>query len=133
MTQRLFIRERMPNLNNMLDAKSVVFGNRGKFGRGDAYNAMKIKWAKKIELLVLEQGIKPVSQAHFRFTWIEPARQSDPDNIVAARKFVLDGLVKAGILSNDGWKQVLSFSDRWIVNKECPGVVVDIVEPEIIL
>ncbi len=32
----------------------------------------------------------------------------DPSNIAAAAaKFIEDGLIKAGVIENDGWKQVL--------------------------
>lgn len=44
------------------------------------------------------------------YTWIEPDRARDKDNIAFARKFIQDSLVKFGYLRNDGWKHILGFS-----------------------
>jgi hypothetical protein len=48
----------------------------------------------------------------------------DPDNIAAGKKFLLDGLQAAGVISGDGWKQIASLEDRFVVDKENPGVEV---------
>ena len=36
-----------------------------------------------------------------RFTWVEGNRRRDIDNVAFAKKFVLDGLVQAGVIGND--------------------------------
>lgn len=38
------------------------------------------------------------------FIWKCKDRKKDPDNIAFAAKFVMDGLVMAGIFPTDGWK-----------------------------
>jgi len=63
-----------------------------------------------------------------RCMWFETNRRRDPDNIVAGKKYVLDGLVAAGILAKDGWPQVAGFDDKWDVSKEHPGVLVTVEE-----
>ncbi|MBN2561647.1 MAG: hypothetical protein JXQ75_12030, partial [Phycisphaerae bacterium] len=40
--------------------------------------------------------------------WFRSLRKKDPDNIAFAIKFILDGLVAAGVLENDGWRQIHS-------------------------
>ena len=40
------------------------------------------------------------------FHWHRQDSRTDPDNIAFGEKFVLDGLVKAGVLRNDGWKEI---------------------------
>lgn len=35
------------------------------------------------------------------FTWVEPNLKRDPDNITAGAKFILDALVKEGVIPND--------------------------------
>ena len=42
----------------------------------------------------------------WHFTWHEPNRRRDPDNIESADKFIFDALQKVGILDNDGWSRV---------------------------
>lgn len=133
MQQRLIIPARMPSLNKLLDAKSRGGQHAGKGGkRWNPYNATKSQWHKRIIELCAEQGIRPVAGAHFRFTWLEPNRTRNPDNIISAKKFIFDGLVKAKVIKNDGWSQVLSIREEYRVDKRFPGVVVDIISDELL-
>jgi len=50
----------------------------------------------------------------------------DPDNIAFAKKFILDGFQKGGLIAGDGWKQVTSFSDSFSVDPGTPRVEVTI-------
>lgn len=73
------------------------------------------------------QKIRPVKAAHISFKWIEKNRLRDKDNIAFAKKFILDGLQRAGVLTNDGWNQILSLHDEFETGKEY-GVIVTIRE-----
>lgn len=53
---------------------------------------------------------KPKRQVDMVFTWHVKGRH-DSDNIAFAKKFVLDGMVKAGILQNDNPKWVRHLKD----------------------
>jgi len=55
--------------------------------------------------------------------WYCPNTRKDLDNIAFAKKFIFDGLVMAGVLPNDGWKEISGFSDHFVVHKY-PKVVV---------
>jgi Holliday junction resolvase RusA-like endonuclease len=44
------------------------------------------------------------------------------------KNFFFDGLVKAGIIKNDGWKEVISFTHRFEVDKHHPRLEVEIRE-----
>ena len=59
--------------------------------------------------------------------FVEKNKRYDPDNIVAAKKFILDGIVKAGLLKGDGWAEVAGFTETWEIGKE-PGVWVEVRE-----
>jgi len=115
MKQVLSVTMRLPGFNEMAKAKGS-----GKH----AYNTMKRKIEADIVLMIKSQGIKPMKKAWFTFSWQETNKRRDPDNIVAAKKFILDALVDAGILPKDGWKEVMGLRDTWTQNKEMPGVVV---------
>ena len=67
---------------------------------------------------------------YLRFNWIEPNKRRDKDNIASAKKFIIDALVKSGILENDGWKNVIGFSDRFSVDKNNPRIEVEILTEE---
>lgn len=58
------------------------------------------------------------------FTWYREDRRTDPDNIGFAAKFVLDGMVKAGVLRDDGMTEIASITHRFKVDKNAPGVSV---------
>ena len=54
--------------------------------------------------LVLEQGRPdvPYEKAHITITWVaKDKRKRDPDNLFAAMKASIDGLVEAGLIEDD--------------------------------
>lgn len=59
-------------------------------------------------------------------TWYAKNRRRDPDNISAGVKYILDGIVAAGILKNDGWRQIKSISHTFAVDKHSPRVEVEL-------
>lgn len=56
------------------------------------------------------------------FTWFKPDNKKDHDNIAFAKKFILDGIVMAGVLPNDNHKYVGNFQDKFIIDKTRPYV-----------
>lgn len=71
---------------------------------------------------------KPVS---ITFTWIEPNRKRDKDNISSyGRKVILDALVKSDVLLGDGWKYVDGFTDRFKVDEKDPRIEVTVIETD---
>ena len=87
-------------------------------------NTLKKKWTDAVAWHVKAAKIPKMDQAYFIFTWCEKKRNRDPDNIASSKKYVLDGLVLAGVLENDGWHQILGWEDTFLVGK--PGVNVEI-------
>lgn len=70
---------------------------------------------KKLTNTVMEQALyancnKPKRQVDMVFSWHVKGKH-DSDNIAFAKKFVLDGMVKAGILENDNPKWVRHLKD----------------------
>lgn len=116
----LFIPGPLPGLNEMIDAA------KGCGGTGRKYAAMKRSWTNTIALLA-KVHLKPVTRARFEFTWHEESRRRNPDNVACGHKFVFDGLVQAGILKNDGWSEVLGWTDAFVVSDK-PGVHVLVIE-----
>ena len=114
MTQTLFIPGPMPVLNDYL----------GK-GAHWTYGAAKKKWANTIGWEIRRQHLQPMGRVYIRRTWQEKDQRRDPDNVSGiGKKFVLDSLVTMGILKNDGWKQIVGWTDHWMVVPESPGVTV---------
>lgn len=62
----------------------------------------RVELAARVQMLPCFDGL-----TDFYFLWTEPNRRRDPDNIQATGvKFVLDGLVRAGVLPDDGPRYV---------------------------
>ena len=71
---------------------------------------------------------KGIKRARFEFRWVEPNRKRDLDGIAAGgRKVILDSLVLAKVLDNDGWAQIAGWVDTFEVGPK-PGVGVTITE-----
>ena len=63
------------------------------------------------------------------YTWYEPNRKRDNDNIAAGgRKIIQDALVSCGYIKNDGWHDSVGFSDSFRVDKQEPRIEVEIEE-----
>ena len=112
---------RLPSLNEYLAAeRSTIRGRRGH----SAGNSMK----RTCEILI----INAIRKAHLKriknpvvlhYTFFEQNRKRDLDNISAtAHKFVQDALVKAGILENDGWSNIVGFTDAFEVDAKNPRI-----------
>ena len=65
-----------------------------------------------------------------RFNWYEPNKKRDPDNIAFAKKFILDALVREGVLKNDTQKYIEHFEDYFYINTKEPRIEVWITEIE---
>lgn len=125
MTQQLWVPGPLPSLNDIIAAA------KGAGGTGAAYSRMKREWTNTVALLA--KATRPkltlVERCHLRFIWREPHTRRDPDNLVAARKFVLDGLVMAGVLPDDGWRAIEGWTDSWVLDTRA-GVEVAIFAAE---
>lgn len=118
-TQSLWISGKIPGMNEIIAAA------KGAGGRGARYAKLKRMWTRKVWALARVSRLRPVERAFFRFEWREVDRARNPDNIAASKKLILDGLVLAKVLSNDGWKQVAGWTDSFVVDPK-PGVLVHI-------
>lgn len=70
----------------------------------------------------------PYKAVYVRFYWYVKNAKKDPDNIAFAKKFILDGLVQAGVIENDGWNNILGFTDELYIDKNDQRIVVSIEE-----
>ena len=65
------------------------------------------------------------------YHWYCEDRRKDKDNISSfGRKVIQDALVRAKILKNDGWKQIIGFEDHFEIDRKNPRIVVEIEETE---
>ena len=118
---RLVIPGVLPNLNDYIAAE-----------RRHRQQGAKLKrQAEQVVMLAAQKlrRVKFTGPVVMRYTWYEPNRRRDKDNVSSfGRKVIQDALVKAGILPNDGWANIDGFSDEFAVDPKNPRVEVEIYE-----
>jgi crossover junction endodeoxyribonuclease RusA len=74
-------------------------------------NNEKKLWEAKTKLALEEYNIKPMKYAKITMKfWFRDKRRHDPDNYSVCAKSIFDGMVKAGILKNDTFEEIHSFT-----------------------
>ena len=98
------IHSRLPSLNDVISEN-----------RANRYKGAKLK--KDTESLIIaeikKQKVQPVTEypVEVFIRWVEPNRKRDVDNIQSSKKFILDAMVKAGVLVNDSQRYVAQVHD----------------------
>lgn len=112
-------------LNNLNDYIAAERTNRHKGAKMKADNGNIVAVAIRQCL----RGVRIDRPVFMEYTWIEPSRRRDKDNISSfGRKVIQDALVQCGVLKDDGWKYVVGFSDRFEVDRGNPRIEVIIKE-----
>lgn len=123
MTYKFTIRGTLPGLNEYIEQERT-------------HRQAGAKLKKQCECVVLHSlrslGKLQIDEpVYMVYHWYEKDRRRDKDNISSfGRKVIQDALVKAHILQNDGWKNIIGFEDRFEVDKKNPRIVVEIIEGE---
>lgn len=109
----------MPGMNEIIAAAKSHYGQYSKMKKA---NMELVTWVKKV----------PKKERVFLdITWYCKNKRRDPDNIAGGGvKFIWDGLVEAGVIENDGWKQNGGWSNKFEVDKDNPRIEVTIKEVE---
>lgn len=71
------------------------------------------------------RGIQIDKPVYMEYTWYEKNKRRDLDNISSfGRKVIQDSLVHTHVLKNDGWKEIVGFSDTFYVDAINPRIEV---------
>lgn len=83
-----------------------------------------------LEMLIKYQlkDLKITKKVNITHWWFEKDMRRDKDNIISAKKFIWDALVKAGTLQGDGWKQIGEIRDFVLVDARFPRIVIELEE-----
>lgn len=112
-------------LNNLNDYIDVERTNRYKAAKMKRENMdwVTVAIRRCMNDVVIEAPV------FMEYTWVEPNRRRDLDNVSSfGRKVIQDALVEFGVLENDGWKNIVGFSDKFEVDKDNPRIEVKIIE-----
>lgn len=113
---------RMPDLNDMIAAAKAGRGKYQPYARDKGAYTDMVAWYCKAA------RVPHLPRVRVRITWIEPDARRDPDNIAAAAKYVMDGLVEAGVIQDDRQRYVAGIEHAWAVDRRRPRVEIEITE-----
>ena len=109
---------RLDNLNDYISAE-----------RSNRYKGAQMK--SKNEAIVISairqcmRGVKIDKPVFMEYRWYERNKRRDLDNISSfGRKVIQDSLVYAHVLQNDGWNEIVGFSDSFCVDPAHPRIEV---------
>jgi len=85
--------------------------------------SIKKKETKVSELFF--KGMKFDTPCIIEFIWHMRSARLDPDNVAFAKKFILDGMIKAEAIQNDNFKNIKGFIDNFTVDDKI-GVEINI-------
>lgn len=124
MTQEFIIKNWTIDLNAYINAE-----RRNRFSAAN----IKKEWTEIIATEVKAQKIKSMqTPISIFYEWIMPNAKKDRDNVMFGQKFIQDGLVKAGIIKNDGWNDIFIIQHVFEVDRTSkPKVIVTLTGPKI--
>lgn len=123
MKQKFIIRGSLPGLNEYINAE-----------RTNRYKGAELK--SRAESIVLHSlrslgKWRAEGPVYMVYHWYCEDRRKDKDNISSfGRKVIQDALVRARIIKNDGWNDIIGFEDVFYIDKKNPRIVVEIEEEE---
>ena len=107
---------RLPGMNEVI-AANRSHRQKGADLKRDTEDG--VMWAMKA------QRVKPVpSPVRVCIVWYEPSMRRDPDNIFSAVKFILDAMVKGGILEGDSQRHIRAITHECALDRKRPRVEV---------
>ncbi len=113
MAEKLVIPGELPGLNEIIAISKEHWAK---------YAEEKHNRTEEIAYLTRSQIKKKYKKVDLIFNWYCKDKRRDKDNIIAGQKFIIDGLVKAGVIENDGWKQIGNIFHFFEVDSENPRV-----------
>lgn len=122
MRYTLVIKGKLSNLNDYITAC-----------RTNHYKGASVKKKNEniVKCAIYEQlgRLRIKGMVYMEYRWYEPNRRRDLDNISSfGRKVIQDALVETRVLENDGWKNIVGFSDEFYTDTENPRIEVVIEE-----
>jgi len=121
MKQVFTIQGELPDFNSIIEASKQHWAQ---------YYAFKQQYTTLVWLCA-RAALKPFQEFPIDFSihWYCKNKRKDKDNISAGKKFILDGLIKAGIIPSDSWRHVGDFEDRFYLDRANPRIVVYMKSP----
>lgn len=118
----------MQTLKFTIQGELTDFNTFDKKARTHKFQASAIKRdeTNRVAWECKKTPFKPITKfpVDITFVWYCKDRRRDKDNIIFAKKFILDGLVKAGVIPDDGWNEIGDITDVVTLDKVNPRIEV---------
>ena len=119
-TDTIVIPRELPDLNQIISASKDHWGS---------YSSLKKANTQIVAYCTKQATKRKYKKIDLDITWYCKDKRKDKDNIMAGGlKMILDGLVVAGVIQNDGWAHIGSINNHFEVDKNNPRVEVKITE-----
>lgn len=118
-TDTIIIPGELPDLNQIIAESKNHWGS---------YSSLKKTNTQLVAFCTKQATKRRYKKIDLDITWYCKDRRKDKDNIMAGTKFILDGLVQAGVIQNDGWANIGEIRHKFDVDKQDPRVEVRITE-----
>jgi Holliday junction resolvase RusA-like endonuclease len=119
MGDKLIIPGTLPTMNEIIDAAKSHWAS---------YRVMKEDNTNLVAWPAKAKRFPKMERVNVVITWICPNKLHDKDNIMAGQKFIFDGIKEAGVLKNDGWKQIGDVTHKFAVDKLNPRIEIEFEE-----
>lgn len=111
------IKGSLPTMNEIIDASKSHW---------TVYRRIKEEYTNLVAQYC--KHLPHVKRVNVLITWYCKDKRIDPDNLMAGQKFILDGLVTAGVLPNDGWNEIGDIHHSFKIDKKFPRIHVQLIE-----
>ena len=118
-TDTIVIPGELPDLNQIISASKDHWGS---------YSSLKKANTQLVAFCTKQATKRRYKKIDLDITWYCKDKRKDKDNIMAGTKFILDGLVQAGVIQNDGWANIGEIRHKFDLDKQDPRVEVKITE-----
>ena len=107
------IKQKLPSLNEVIGA------NRGnKYMGAGLKRQVQNDICSWIRLAQMRDTLHPVDQCEVSIVWHEKTKRRDVDNIQSAQKFILDAMVKMGIVKDDSRRYIKQINHKIVDDTE---------------
>lgn len=104
---------KMPSINEYINAC-----------RRNKYAAAKMKTDIESSIILFVSKLPRFKHPiKIDFLWVEENKRRDIDNVSGSKKFILDAMVKCGVLTNDNRKCFVAFTDNFTYGKEAKVIL----------
>ena len=119
-TDTVVIPGELPDLNQIIAESKNHWGS---------YSSLKKANTQLVAFCTKQATKRRYKKIDLDITWYCKNKRKDKDNIMAGGlKMILDGLVVAGVIQNDGWAHIGSINNHFEVDKDNPRVEIKITE-----